>query len=120
MTTLLGSRRNVDHFMGTGAGIGPHIFSAHVPRVRWNPDAVKRLSGDVEWAHKSNPTGPAEVAGLLVGRMGPVNEILDCEPVFLIPEHEYAAEFTRAGKSQFQRALAAIEATVETDRAVIG
>src|SRR5436305_2220945 len=101
----------MERFIEPGKDKRREIPRAFVPRVRWSSDAMRRVSQDVEWARHSNPSGAAEIAGLLLGKPGFVTEILDCEPVFLVSESDYAEAFARAGKRRLQRAVAALEST---------
>src|SRR5690242_14705577 len=60
-----------------------------VRQLRWSPDVVRRLYEDAEWALTSNPTGAAEIAGLLLGKSHSTVEIIDCHPVFLMHERDH-------------------------------
>jgi hypothetical protein len=87
---------------------------------RWSPDAVRRLDEEVEWALTSNPTGAAEIAGVLLGKSGPKIEITDCQPVFLMhpPDHAYA--LTGPGVCEFERAKAAFPSILQDGLSVVG
>jgi hypothetical protein len=79
---------------------------------------VRRLDEEVEWALTSNPTGPAEIVGILLGQSGRPIQIRDCQPVFLLREgdHEYA--LTGPGRREFERKMAEFRWTPE--RSVVG
>ncbi|MFL6351058.1 MAG: hypothetical protein ACJ74Z_04295 [Bryobacteraceae bacterium] len=94
--------------------------SAGVRRFRWSPDAVRRLDEDIEWALTSNPTGTAEVAGVLLGSIGPISEITDCQPVLLMQPKDHAYALAGPGRSEFERAIAAFPSVPEGQRSVIG
>jgi hypothetical protein len=82
---------------------------------QWNPDVVRRLDQDVEWALTSNPTGAAEIAGLLLGKSDPGIEVIDCQPVFLMQERDRAYVLTGPGKREFERTVAAFRSNPERE-----
>lgn len=87
---------------------------------RWTPDAVRRLCEDVEWALTSNPTGPAEVAGLLLSKRDQAIEIVDCEPVFLMQKRDHAFALEGPGRHEFQRKMAALRSLPHAELSPIG
>ncbi|MGI8962161.1 MAG: hypothetical protein ACR2IV_20865 [Bryobacteraceae bacterium] len=91
-----------------------------VPQLRWHPDAVRRLDEDVEWALTSNPTGAAEVCGVLLGKVGPTIEITDSQPVFLMYPRDHAYALAGPGRGEFERTITAFQSTPEDQPHVIG
>jgi hypothetical protein len=87
---------------------------------RWSPDAVCRLDQEAEWALTSNPTGAAEVAGVLLGKIGATIEITDCRPVFLMHPRDHAYALTGPGKREFERTTAAFQSIPPDGLSVIG
>ncbi len=103
----------------TAQGMNPWLGST-APKFRWSPNAVRRLDEDINWAITSNPTGAAEIAGVLLGKVSPTIEITGCQPVFLMqpPDHAYA--LAGPGRSEFERMIAAFKSIPEGQHAVIG
>jgi hypothetical protein len=81
-------------------------------------DVLRRLNDEAEWALKSNPTGAAEVAGILLGNCGPIIEIGDSEPVLLMQEQDRAYALTGPGSLEFKRMMATFSASGSERRAV--
>jgi hypothetical protein len=106
--------------MGGSTAPGGNPSLGGVSRFRWSPDAVRRLDEDIDWALTSNPAGEAEVAGVLLGKVGPTIEITDCPPVFLMqpPDHAYA--LAGPGRCEFERTIAAFQSIPDGERSVIG
>ncbi len=90
------------------------------PSFRWSADAVRQLDEDVAWALTSNPTGPAEVAGILLGKSGPTLEITDCQPVLLMNPLDHAYGLAGPGKREFERAIATFRSAPQDGLAIIG
>src|SRR5207248_10068843 len=86
--------------------------------LRWSPDVVRRVDEEIEWALTSNPAGPAEVAGILLGQTGPSIQIRDCQPVFLMRERDRAYALGAPGRREFERKMAVFQSIPE--RSVIG
>ncbi len=103
----------------SNAGDSDHICGAG-RSFRWSSDAVRRLCEDVEWALTSNPTGTAEVAGVLLGKISPTTEITDCRPVFLMRPRDHAYALTGPGKREFERVTAEVRSLSEDGGSVIG
>jgi hypothetical protein len=96
-------------------------FSSGATRTfRWTPEAVRHLYEDVQWAQKSNPTGAAEVAGVLLGKGDSSDEIVDCHPVLLMQEQDHAYALGGPGRRGFERAIMAVRSSAENERSVIG
>jgi hypothetical protein len=96
-------------------------FSSGATRtLRWTPDAVRHLYEDVKWAQKSNPTGAAEVAGVLLGKSDSSDEIVDCQPVLLMQEQDHAYALGGPGRREFDRAITMARSSPENERSVIG
>ena len=90
-----------------GGNTGPHVEPvAARARFRWSADVVRHLDEEVDWALTSNPTGPAEIAGILLGQSGRHIQIRDFRPVLLLrkEDHEYA--LTGPGRREFARKMA--------------
>lgn len=90
-------------------------------RFRWSREAVRRLDEEVEWALTSNPTGAAEVAGVLLGKKGfTTTEVTDCQTVFLMQpgDHEYA--LSGPGRREFDRTIAAFKSNPDNGVSVVG
>lgn len=87
---------------------------------RWSPDAVRRLDQEAEWALTSNPTGAAEVAGVLLGKIGATIEITDCRPVLLMHPEDHAYALVGPGKREFERTTAAFQSIPQDGLSVIG
>ncbi len=85
----------------------------------WNQDVARHLDEDAAWALTSNPTGAAEVAGVLLGRISTV-EIVDCLPVLLMQEQDRANALSGPGKREFERAIAQFRSAPEGDLSVVG
>ena len=81
-------------------------------------DVARKLDDEAEWALTSNPTGAAEVAGLLLGNPGPIIEISDCEPVLLMQKQDHAYALNGPGSLEFKRMMAAFGAPDSQRRAV--
>jgi hypothetical protein len=105
---------------GAAAAVFENFSSGAARPLRWTPDAVHRLYGDVDWALKSNPTGAAEVAGLLLAKSDHTVEIVDCQPVFLMQEGDHPYAIAGPGRREFARALAAVRSIPEDELSVIG
>ncbi len=82
-------------------------------------DVARKLDDEAEWALTSNPTGAAEVAGLLLGNAGRIIEISDCEPVLLMQKLDHAYALTGPGSLEFKRMMAAFSAP-ESERRAVG
>ncbi len=95
-------------------------LSRDVRPFRWSPDAVRRLDEEVEWALTSNPTGAAEIAGVLLGRSGPTLEITDCQPVLLMRPQDHAYALAGPGRREFERTTAAFPAIAQDGLSVVG
>ena len=89
-------------------------------RLRWDPEAVRRLDEDIEWAITSNPTGSAEIAGILLGKIGPTLEITDCKPVFLMQPRDHAYALAGPGKEHFKSTIAGFRSISDDRYSVIG
>lgn len=87
---------------------------------QWNQDAVRRLAEDAAWALTSNPSGTAEVAGLLLGKSGSSVEIVHCHPVCLMREQDHAYALTGPGRREFERAIASFQSIPEGEFSVVG
>jgi hypothetical protein len=74
----------------------------------------------VEWALTSNPTGAAEVAGVLLGKSDSTIDVMDCQPVFLMREQDHAYALTGPGRREFERTLDALRSTPNGELSVIG
>jgi proteasome lid subunit RPN8/RPN11 len=102
-----------------GGSTGPHVEPvAARARFRWSADVIRHLDEEVDWALTSNPTGPAEIAGILLGQSGRHIQIRDCRPVLLLrkQDHEYA--LTGPGRREFERKMAEFRWIPE--RSVVG
>ena len=117
-----GPRTVPDDLVSTGgsAAVGVNGSRGGIGRLRWNPDAIRRLDQDIEWALTSNPTGAAEVAGLLLGKIGSPMEITDFKPVFLMQPRDRAYALAGPGRKEFERTIAALQSIPEDQRSVIG
>ncbi len=120
LTGETGQLRASEGQASTGGSTSAGLLNAVAPRFRWSPDAVRRLVEEAEWALTSNPTGPAEIAGLLLGKSGPIIEIIDCHPVLLMLERDHANALTGPGKLEFERTMAAFRSNTEGELSVIG
>jgi hypothetical protein len=100
----------------TAADVNPGSGAARL--FRWSPDVVRRVDEEIEWALTSNPAGPAEVVGILVGQTSPSIQIRDCQPVFLMRERDRAYVLGAPGRREFERKIALFESIPE--RSVIG
>ena len=87
-------------------------------RFRWSAEVVRRLDEEAEWALTSNPTGAAEVVGILLGQSGRPVQIRDCQPVFLLRERDREYALTGPGRREFERKMAEFRWIPE--RSVIG
>jgi len=81
---------------------------------------VRRLYEDLEWALTSNPTGAAEIAGVLLGKVDSTMDIMDSLPVFLMQEQDHAYALAGPGRREFERTLAAFPSSPEAEFSVIG
>jgi hypothetical protein len=97
-----------------------NLSAESAPRFRWSPDVVRRLDEDVDWALASNPTGAAEIAGVLLGKIAPIIEITGCQPVFLMQPRDHAYALSGPGKSEFERMIAGFQSIPEGQHSVIG
>ncbi|MFL6354814.1 MAG: hypothetical protein ACJ74Z_23590 [Bryobacteraceae bacterium] len=95
-------------------------FSEPTGEIRWNPDAVRHMDADVEWALTSNPSGPAEVAGLLLGKPGPPFAIIDAQPVFLIRPSDRGDALIGSGKRLLERTIAWSSSARQDGLSVVG
>jgi hypothetical protein len=99
----------------------PRTIGSTAPhQFRWSPDAVRRLDEDIEWALTSNPTGTAEIAGVLLGKFGPTIEITDCQPLLLMQPTDHAYALAGPGRDEFERTIAACQSIPEGKCSVIG
>ena len=96
------------------------LVSGAARPFQWNMDAVRRLAEDAAWALTSNPTGVAEVAGLLLGKVGSSVEILDCQPVCLMREQDHGFALAGPGRREFERAIAWFRSIPESELSVVG
>jgi hypothetical protein len=87
--------------------------------VNLSLNVVRKLHEEAEWALTSNPTGAAEVAGLLLGNPGSVIEINDSEPVLLMRTLDHPYALTGPGGLEFKRMIAAFS-TPAPDRRAVG
>lgn len=81
---------------------------------------MRRLDDEAEWAFASNPTGTAEIAGVLLGRSGPTLEITDCQPVFLMHPQHHGYALAVPGRREFERTTAAFPAIPPDGLSVVG
>lgn len=81
---------------------------------------MRRLYEDVHWALTSNPTGAAEVAGVLLGKTDSMTDIMDCQPVFLMQEQDHAYALAGPGRREFERTMGAFRSIPEGEVSVIG
>ncbi len=93
---------------GGSAEVGMNRSSGAERPFRWTSEAVRRLYQDVDWALTSNPTGAAEIAGVLLGKSGSIIEIIDCQPVLLMQERDHAYALTGPGRREFERTIGAL------------
>lgn len=114
--TLLEDEKSLNG--STAPGIIPR--SQIKPQWRWSPDAVRRLDADVEWALTSNPTGAAEVVGVLLGKIGPTIEVMDCQPIFLMQPADRSHALAGPGRGEFERTIAAFQSIAEGRYSVVG
>jgi hypothetical protein len=97
-----------------------NLSSESAPRFQWSPDVVRRLDEDVNWALTSNPTGAAEIAGIVLGKIAPTIEITGCQPVFLMQPSDHAYALSGLGRSEFERIIAGFQSIPEGQHSVIG
>jgi hypothetical protein len=97
-----------------------NLSLGNAPRFRWSPDTVRRLDEDINWALTSNPTGAAEIAGVLLGKITPSIEITGSQPVFLMQPRDHAYALAGPGRSEFERMIAAFQSIPEGQHSVIG
>ena len=88
--------------------------------VDLSPAVVRRLDQEAEWALTSNPTGAAEVAGVLLGKRGQIIEISDSEPVLIMQQRDRAYALTGPGSLEFRRKKAAFSRIGEGEHSVVG
>ncbi len=133
MSTDTNSTLNTDPIGETGDGVPPRGSPASGEDVSsgigglegarsfiWNSDTVRRLDEEVEWALTSNPAGPAEIAGVLLGKTGPPIEINDCHPVLVMQERDYAYALAGPGKREFERTIASFQSNPKSGLSVVG
>jgi hypothetical protein len=87
---------------------------------RWSAEAVHRLYEEVQWALTSNPTGAAEVTGVLLGKSDSSIEVVDCQPVFLMQKQDHAYALGGPGRREFERAIADFRSIPERELSVVG
>ena len=105
------------------SGSNPELINYSCGDVRpfqWSPDAVCRLDEEVDWAFTSNPTGAAEVAGVLLGKSSPTIHVTGCQPVFLMHPTDRAYALAGPGKREFERTIAAFRSNPENGLSVVG
>ena len=87
---------------------------------RWSAQAVHRLYEEVQWALTCNPTGAAEIAGVLLGKSDSGIEVVDCQPVFLMQQQDHAYALGGPGRREFERAIADFRSIPERELSVVG
>jgi hypothetical protein len=87
---------------------------------RWSAQVVHRLYEEVQWALTCNPTGAAEIAGILLGKSDSGIEVVDCQPVFLMQEQDHAYALGGPGRREFERAIADFRSITDRELSVVG
>jgi hypothetical protein len=104
-----------------GSAPAPEKLSRPIGRsFRWSAEAVHHLYEEVQWALTCNPTGAAEITGVLLGKSDSSIEVVDCQPVFLMQEQDHAYALGGPGKREFERAIADFRSIPERELSVVG